>query len=98
MKIMNMRLYNGESKTKAFFDVTTDEGFEMKGFRLVAWNNDYFVGSPQEKSNKDGKWYDRVYVPTELGDSLKTIVLAEFHRMNGSNDSQNTPGEAPPPF
>jgi DNA-binding cell septation regulator SpoVG len=97
MKINNMRLYNGESKTKAFFDVDTDEGFIMKGFRLVEWNNDYFVGCPQEK-NKDGKWYDKIIVPRELGDSLKAIALSEYHQLGGTGAPQQSSDQDRPPF
>ena len=39
---------------KAFFDLQTEEGFTIKGFKLVEGINGLFVGFPSNKNN-DGE-------------------------------------------
>ena len=76
MKVVNMRKYDGEnSPTKAFFDFETDQGVVIKGFKLVKGSKGLFMSNPSEKSKKDGKWYDRVYIPRELKDELENAVI-----------------------
>ena len=56
------RMNKGEwGKIKAFFDLRTDEGFVIKGFKLIHGINGLFVGNPSQKGN-DGEYYD-----TKLG-------------------------------
>ena len=44
-------------KIKAFFDLRTEEGFVIKGFKLIHGINGLFVGNPSQKGN-DGEYYD----------------------------------------
>ena len=46
-------------KVRAFFDLTTEEGFIIKGFRLVEGINGLFVSMPSQKG-QDGEYYDTV--------------------------------------
>ena len=56
MKITRMnKIDNGISKTLAFFDIETDDGILIKGFRVVTGSNGLFISSPDEKG-KDGKY------------------------------------------
>ena len=61
MKAINLKRYNGEGKTRGFFDVETQEGIMIKGFKIVEGANGLFVGNPSRYSKKDEKWYDDVY-------------------------------------
>ena len=67
MKIINMRK-GSWGKLTAFFDVATDEGFIIKGFKLVNGINGPFVGFPSQKGNDDEYydtvWYSAVYIRT----------------------------------
>ena len=78
MKISRMNLYDGESKTKAFFDIETDESIIVKGFKLVDGANGLFVSAPSEKG-KDDKYYDRVYVPKELKEQLADMAISMYN-------------------
>ena len=78
MKISRMNPFSGSGKTVAFFDVETEEGFNIKGFTLVEGDNGLFVGAPREKG-KDDKYYDRVYVPKELKDKLTDMVVTMYN-------------------
>tara|TARA_Y100001970_G_C14176281_1_gene827180 strand:- start:384 stop:791 length:408 start_codon:yes stop_codon:yes gene_type:complete len=69
MKIMNMRR-GSWGKLTAFFDVLTDEGFIIKGFKLVNGINGPFVGFPSQKGNDD-EYYDTVWVTDEVRESMR---------------------------
>lgn len=78
MKISRMNPFEGSGKTVAFFDVETEEGFNMKGFTLVEGDNGLFIGAPREKG-KDDKFYDRVYVPRELKEQLTELAISAYN-------------------
>ena len=78
MKIINMRKYDSESNLKAFFNVETNEGMVVKGFKIVSGQNGLFVSNPSEYSKKDDKYYDRVYIPRELKDELEKDAIKEY--------------------
>lgn len=78
MKIINMRKYDSDSNLKAFFNVETNEGMVVKGFKIVSGQNGLFVSNPSEYSKKDDKYYDRVYIPRELKDELEKDAIKEY--------------------
>ena len=88
MKITNLIKYDGE-KTKAFFEVETEEGMVVKGFKLVEGSNGLFMCVPSEFSQKDGKYYPRVYIPIEFKDQLEKDAIKEYG--GDLNDSDNGP-------
>ena len=59
MKVTNLRKWDGDSKTKAFFAIETDEGMVVKGFRLVQGQDGLFMSNPSEFSKKDDKYKTR---------------------------------------
>ncbi|MDD2679401.1 MAG: SpoVG family protein [Candidatus Omnitrophica bacterium] len=73
------RIYrvDGESKLKAFADVTL-AGIIVKGFSVVDGSKGLFVSMPRHQG-KDGKWYNTVYPSTkELKEQLSAIVLTAY--------------------
>ena len=70
-------------KVRAFFDLTTSEGFVIKGFKIIEGINGLFVSMPSQKSN-DGEYYDSVFATKELRDELNQIGLDNY----GSNYSE----------
>jgi stage V sporulation protein G len=97
MRIMNMRLYERESKIKAFFDIESEEGFLMKGFKIIDGSKGLFVSNPSEKDN-DGKYWDRVRCSAELTDTVSEKALAEYQQMGGGGAPQQPSKESPLPF
>ena len=69
MKIMNMRP-GSWGKLIAFFDVETEDGFIIKGFKLVNGINGPFVGFPSQKGNDD-EYYDTVWITESRRESLR---------------------------
>ena len=61
-------------KIKAFFDLETEEGFTVKGFKLVQGINGLFVGFPSQKGNDD-EYYDTVWADKELRESLSQLAI-----------------------
>jgi stage V sporulation protein G len=82
MKIIRMNLLKNDSgsKTAAFFDIQTQDGIVLKGFRIVNGSNGLFVSSPNEKG-KDGKYYETVILPKEMKDNLDKLALEEYDKM-----------------
>ena len=64
-------------KIKAFFDVTTEEGFVIKGFKLVQGINGLFVGNPSQKGSDD-EYYDTVYADKELKEELSQMAIDHY--------------------
>ena len=64
-------------KVRAFFDLTTEEGFTIKGFKLIEGINGLFVGMPSQKGN-DGEYYDSVFATKETKDQLNQVALEEY--------------------
>jgi stage V sporulation protein G len=81
MKIIRMNLLKNDSgsKTAAFFDIQTQDGIIIKGFRIVNGSNGLFVSSPNEKG-KDGKYYETVILPKEMKDDLEKLALEEYDK------------------
>ena len=86
MKISRMNPFDGSSKTVAFFDVETEEGINIKGFTLFEGTNGLFMGIPSEKG-KDGKYYDRIYVPKELKEQLTEMAISMYNESKGEAGS-----------
>jgi stage V sporulation protein G len=83
MKIIRMNPLKSDvsGKTAAFFDVQTDDGITLKGFRLVNGSNGLFLASPDQKG-KDGKYYETVTLPKEMKSELEKMAIEEFNSTN----------------
>ena len=46
-------------KIRAFFDLQTEEGFTIKGFKIIEGINGLFVGTPSQKG-KDDEYFDKI--------------------------------------
>jgi DNA-binding cell septation regulator SpoVG len=89
MKVLNMRLAQGTSALKAFFDVETGES--IKGFKVAQSATGLFVGMPSEK-DQNGKWWDKVIMPKELKAELTEIALQEYRALTGNTSTPPSPG------
>ena len=75
------RMNKGEwGKIRAFFDIRTEEGFVVKGFKLVNGVKGLFVGFPSQKG-QDEEYYDTVFAERELREELTQLAINEY----GSN-------------
>ena len=76
-------------KVRAFFDVMTEEGFTIKGFKIIEGINGLFVSMPSQKGKED-EYFDTVYVAQELREELNQLAL-QTYGMNDSSDNFNFP-------
>ena len=80
MTIKDFRKIDNGGKLKGYLTIVTSEGFELKNFKLIDGANGLFVAAPSQKgTDKDGneKWYDMVWIPKELNQSLIELVANE---------------------
>ena len=64
-------------KIRAFFDLRTEEGFTMKGFKLVEGINGLFVGFPSQKGSDD-EYYDTIWAERELKDDVTQMAVKAY--------------------
>ena len=77
MKISRMNRGNC-GKVRAFFDLTTQDGFTIKGFKLVEGINGLFVSMPSQKGNDD-EYYDTIWIESkQLREELSTLAITEY--------------------
>ena len=78
------RIHRGSwGKIRAFVDIKTDEGFTLKGFKLIEGAEGLFVGFPSQKGN-DGEYYDTVWAEKELRGQLNTMVISAYSEADES--------------
>jgi stage V sporulation protein G len=77
---MNPLKSDGSGKTAAFFDIQTNDGIIIKGFRLINGSNGLFLSSPDQKG-KDGKYYETVTLPKEMKGELEKMALDEYSKI-----------------
>ena len=86
MKISRMN--KGEwGKVRAFFDLETEEGFTIKGFKVVQ-ADDLFVGFPSQK-DKEGEYKDTVYADKTLKQKLNQLALDYYNRVGSSKSEED---------
>jgi len=92
MKIARMNK-GSWGKLRAFFDVETQEGFVMKGFKLVEGINGLFVGMPSQKGS-DEEYHDTIWIESkEMREELNTLAISKYQEdgaMSSPNQSEGT--------
>tara|TARA_R110002051_G_scaffold126174_1_gene199742 strand:- start:848 stop:1165 length:318 start_codon:yes stop_codon:yes gene_type:complete len=76
MKIGEMKK-GSWNKIRAFFDIITEDGFTLKGFKLVEGISGLFVGFPSQKG-KDEEYHDTVWADKELKAEINKLAIAEY--------------------
>ena len=88
MKISRMN--KGDwGKVKAFFDLETQDGFTIKGFKIIEGANGMFAGFPSQQ-NKDGEYNDTIFADKTLKQKVNQLAL-EHYNQSGSSQSDDIP-------
>ena len=83
------RMTKGEwSKIRAFFDLETEDGFTLKGFKLVEGSNGLFVGFPSQK-DKEGEYNDTIFADKTLKQKLNQLALEYYNRVGSSKSDED---------
>jgi len=84
------RMNKGEwGKLRAFFDLRTNEGIVIKGFKLVEGVNGLFVGMPSQKG-KDEEFFDTVFMERDVRDKLNDLAMDEYNNPSSSPESTDS--------
>jgi len=76
-------------KVRSFFDLTTQEGFTIKGFKIIEGINGLFVSMPSQKGN-DEEYYDTIWVDSkQLREELTELAINHYNQ--SANDTLSPP-------
>ena len=65
-------------KIRAFFDIKTEDGFTLRGFKLIE-KDGLFVGFPSEKKN-EGEYDDTVVCDKQLRQEVNKLAHDYYNR------------------
>jgi len=84
-------------KIRAFFDLQTEEGFTIKGFKLVEGINGLFVGFPSQKGSDD-EYYDTVWADRDIKEQVNQLAIKTYgQEVMDSTQGIEDDGFLPPP-
>ena len=97
MKIERMNKGNW-GKIRAFFDLQTEEGFTIKGFKLVEGINGLFVGFPSQKGSDD-EYYDTVWADRDVKEQVNQLAVKTYGQevMSPPQGIEDDDFPSPPP-
>lgn len=86
-----------EGSVKAFLSIDLNGKLVIHGCRLVDGSNGLFLSMPQEKSQKDGKWYDQVQITdADLKSLVQKTAIEHYERIVGGVGAvDSSPEDAP---
>ena len=83
-------------KIRAFFDLRTEEGFTMKGFKLVEGINGLFVGFPSQKGSDD-EYHDTVWADRDIKEQVNQLAIKTYGQEAMSSPPGMENNDFPPP-
>ena len=83
-------------KIRAFFDLQTEEGFTIKGFKLVEGINGLFVGFPSQKGNDD-EYYDTVWADRDVKEQVNQLAVKTYGQEVMVPPTEMADDDFPPP-
>jgi len=85
------RINKGEwGKVRAFFDVQTEEGFIIKGFKIIEGINGLFVSMPSQKG-KEEEYFDTIWIESkQLRDELTELAINSYQSNSSETLKPNT--------
>ncbi len=84
---IRVRLVNNNEKLKAVASITIDDELVVHDIKVINGKDGYFLSMPSRKSN-DGEFKDIVHpIKTEVRESLKAKILAEYEKALASEQN-----------
>lgn len=81
------RPYNGNSRTKAFIDLTLDDTLVVKGLTLVEWGYKLFLSFPSKKGS-DNNFHDTTYIlDKEYKKLLEDACIKKYNEAVNKSDN-----------
>lgn len=83
------RPYDGNSRTKAFIDLTLDDTLVIKGLTLVEWGNGMFLSFPSKKGS-DGDFHNTTYsLDKEWTKLLEDACIKKYNESVNRSDNSD---------
>ena len=83
------RMTKGEwGKVRAFFDLETEDGFTIKGFKVVQGIEGLFVGFPSQK-DKEGEYNETISADKTLKQKVNQLALDYYNRLGSSKSDED---------
>lgn len=87
------RPYNGNSKTKAFVDLTLDDTLVLKGLTLVEWKDRLFLSFPSKKGSDDN-YHNTIYsLDKEWTKLLQDACVKKYNKCIQTSKPASSGGE-----
>ena len=83
-------------KIRAFFDLQTEDGFTLKGFKLVEGINGLFVGFPSQKGS-DEEYHDTVWADRDIKEQVNQLAIKTYGQEVMSTPPDMDNNDFPPP-
>mgnify|MGYP001292252309 CR=1 FL=1 len=83
-------------KIRAFFDLQTEDGFTLKGFKLVEGINGLFVGFPSQKGSDD-EYHDTVWADRDIKEQVNQLAIKTYGQEVMSPTPNVDNNDFPPP-
>ena len=83
-------------KIRAFFDLQTEDGFTIKGFKLVEGINGLFVGFPSQKGSDD-EYYDTVWADRDIKEEVNQLAIKTYGQEVMVPSTEMGKSDFPPP-
>ena len=83
-------------KIRAFFDLQTEDGFTLKGFKLVEGINGLFVGFPSQKGS-DEEYHDTIWADRDLKERVNQLAIKTYGQEVMVTPSDIDNNDFPPP-
>lgn len=85
---INCKPYSGNSRTKAFIDLTLDDTLVLKGLTLVEWGDGFFLSFPSKKGS-DGDFHNTIYsLDKEWKKLLEDACIKKYNECIKNKTSQ----------
>lgn len=89
---INCKPYSGNSRTKAFIDLTLDDTLVIKGLTLVEYRDTLFLSFPSKKG-KNEEFYDTVYsLDKEWSKLLQDACIKKYKECNQTSQPESLGG------
>ena len=86
MKINRMHI-GAWGKVRAFFDIKTQDGFIIKGFKLIE-SEGLFVGFPSSK-DKDGEYVETISADKQLKQQVNKLAHDHYNDLHKEETESN---------
>ena len=83
-------------KIRAFFDLQTEDGFTLKGFKLVEGINGLFVGFPSQKGS-DEEYHDTVWADRDIKEQVNQLAIKIYGQEVMATPPDMGNNDFPPP-